>query len=67
MPEALIVGIVRAGLDEDTREGNPAGAARTPDLTPTPVKQIDVSYRLSTNATFILERRRLFCGSCAKS
>ena len=44
VPEALIVGIVRAGLDEDTREGNPAGAARTPDLTPTPVKQIDVSY-----------------------
>jgi len=35
VPAALIVGIVRAGVEQDTRPGNPAGAERFFDLTPT--------------------------------
>jgi predicted alpha/beta superfamily hydrolase len=35
VPDALIVGIVRSGVEEDTREGSAVGAERAFDLTPT--------------------------------
>ncbi len=38
-PDAIIVGIVRTGVDDDPRDGNTAGAERTFDLTPTRVPE----------------------------
>jgi predicted alpha/beta superfamily hydrolase len=39
VPAALIVGIVRAGVEEDRRPGNTVGAERFLDLTPTRVAE----------------------------
>lgn len=45
MPEAIIVGVSRAGLDEGNAESRPAAAARVPDLTPTKVTDQEERFR----------------------
>ncbi len=45
MPEALVVGILRAGVDEGNAESRVAAAERVPDLTPTRVESEEARYQ----------------------
>ena len=45
MPEAIVVGIIRANVDEGNAETRLAAAERVPDLTPTRVENEEARYR----------------------
>jgi predicted alpha/beta superfamily hydrolase len=45
MPEAMVVGIIRANVDEGNAESRLAAAERVPDLTPTRVENEEARFR----------------------